>query len=46
MVSNYLNFRKTTDEANPNIFGYSIEFLNKKFTGGKIHPKTVFLFLN
>ena len=36
--------RKLTDEANPNIFGYSIKLLGQDFTGGKIEPRKV-LFL-
>lgn len=33
--------RKLTDEANPNIFGYSIKLLGQEFTGGKIEPRKV-----
>lgn len=34
--------RKLTDEANPNVFGYSIKILGQEFTGGKIEPRKVF----
>lgn len=42
---NILAIRKLTDEANPNLFTYSLEVMNYIFTAGKIEPRKVFFML-
>lgn len=37
----FLSYRKITDEANPNVFGYSVKILGQDFIGGKIQPRKV-----